>query len=154
MSCLKLRQLNFINLAMKFYAAFFLVFFSISFFSCSSKETIEEKKDYVFDADSLDLSDTNLNQLSNDISQNDDNSPSYYLIQIGAFTSEQRAIKFADKSRKLLNEEIIVSFSDKVNLFVVQLGKNFSNREEAEIVRDNLKLFPEFQDAWIISINK
>jgi hypothetical protein len=63
-------------------------------------------------------------------------------------------MKFAQRSKDQLKEEIIVSFSDKVNLFVVQLSKKFYNRKDAEIVRDNLRLFPDFQDAWIISINK
>lgn len=138
---------------MKLLIAFFVVV-AFSFFRCSSKEIIVEENNYVFDADSSDLSVTKSNELSDEVPKLSSNLGIYYLVQIGAFTTEQKAKLFADKARKLLNEEILVSFSDKVNLFVVQFEKKFDNKSEAEIVRDNLKLFPEFQDAWIVSINK
>lgn len=139
---------------MKNYLAFIFVLIAFTFFSCSSKEIIVEENEYVFDADSSDLSVTISNELVDDVSNLSSNSETYYLVQIGAFTTEKRAKSFAEKARKFLNEELIVSFSDKVNLFVVQIEKKFYKKSEAEIVRDNLKLFPEYQDAWIVSINK
>lgn len=125
-------------------------------FGCSSKEVTKEQSDYVFDVSEFESEEednkNNLTVIENQITEQ--SSVSHYLIQIGAFTTENRAKRFAEKSKKLLNEEIIVSFSDRVNLFVVQLEKKFNNKSEAEIVRDNLKLFPEFQDAWIISVSQ
>ena len=124
--------------------------------SCSSKEVTKEKDNYVFDRVELDSLEINkdINQSITESTEESVAVNSYYLVQIGAFTSEQRAKKFAEKTKKMLNEEIIISFSDKVNLYLVQLEKRFSRKSEAEIVRNNLRLFPEFQDAWIVTINE
>mgnify|MGYP000365602877 CR=1 FL=1 len=135
---------------------YFLLILILILIGCSSKEVTQENKDYVFDnvdIDSVEVN-QNLNQVNQEQIQELPAANSYFLIQIGAFTNEQRAKRFADKSSKMLNEEIIVSFSDKVNLYLVQLEKKFNNKSDAEIVRDNLKLFPEFQDAWIVTINE
>lgn len=135
---------------------YFLLILILILIGCSSKEVTQENKDYVFDnvdIDSVEIN-QNLNQVNQEQIQELPAVNSYFLIQIGAFTNEQRAKRFADKSSKMLNEEIIVSFSDKVNLYLVQLEKKFNNKSDAEIVRDNLKLFPEFQDAWIVTINE
>jgi len=135
---------------------YFLLILILILIGCSSKEVTQENKYYVFDnvdIDSVEIN-QNLNQVNQEQIQELPAVNSYFLIQIGAFTNEQRAKRFADKSSKMLNEEIIVSFSDKVNLYLVQLEKKFNNKSDAEIVRDNLKLFPEFQDAWIVTINE
>jgi uncharacterized lipoprotein YmbA len=132
----------------------FILFLLISLVACSSKEVTQEKTDYVFDIgepDSLNL-DNQISTVSSSVIDEPYETNRYYLIQIGAFTSESRANRFAESSRKKLNEEIIVSFSDKLSLYLVQLAKKFDSKSEAEIVRDNLKSFPEFQDAWIITI--
>jgi hypothetical protein len=127
---------------------------------CSSKEVTKEKSDYIFDLDeNVQAVDSSLEDSGNkltveQITAEKKEEESFYIVQVGAFTTEARAMKFAQRSKDQLKEEIIVSFSDKVNLFVVQLSKKFYNRKDAEIVRDNLRLFPDFQDAWIISINK
>jgi len=135
---------------------YFLLILIVSLIGCSSKEVTQENKDYVFDNVDIDSDEANqnLNQFNQEQNQEFATANSYYLIQIGAFTNEKRAKRFADKSSKMLNEEIIVSFSDRVNLYLVQLEKKFNNKSDAEIVRDNLKLFPEFQDAWIVTINE
>jgi hypothetical protein len=135
---------------------YFLLILIVSLIGCSSKEVTQENKDYVFDNVDIysDEANQNLNQFNQEQNQEFATANSYYLIQIGAFTNEKRAKRFADKSSKMLNEEIIVSFSDRVNLYLVQLEKKFNNKSDAEIVRDNLKLFPEFQDAWIVTINE
>lgn len=122
--------------------------------SCSSQTVQQENQNYVFDLIETDTvsvvqKDTVLIET---IKEEEFETPAYYMVQIGAFSSENRAKKFAEKSRKLLNEEVIISFSDRINLYLVQLAKRFENKSEAEIVRDNLKLFPEFQDAWIVTI--
>ncbi len=132
---------------------FLLVFVSL-LISCSSKEVTEEKNNYVFDKVEFDSVEVNqdLSQTIQEPNQELNSKNYFYIIQIGAFTNEKRAQTFAEKSRKMLNEEIIVSFSDKVNLYLVQLGKIFNDKSEAEIVRNNLRLFPEFQGAWIITI--
>lgn len=81
-------------------------------------------------------------------------SETYYVVQIGAFTTKKRAEDFADLSRKKLLNEISISYSEKVNLYVVQIVPFYKSRQEAEMVRDNLRQNPDFNDAWIVTINK
>lgn len=78
----------------------------------------------------------------------------YYVVQIGAFTTKDRAESFAELSRKKILNELSINYSDKVNLYVVQITPFYKSRQEAEIVRDNLKQMEDFNDAWIITINK
>lgn len=130
------------------------IILSLLFISCSSQIIQQDKQNYVFDLNENDTvsvvqKDT---VIVDTIEDEQFENPAYYIVQIGAFSSEVRAKKFGEKSRKLLNEEVIISFSDRVNLYLVQLAKRFENKSEAEIVRDNLKLFPEFQNAWIVTI--
>lgn len=78
----------------------------------------------------------------------------YYVVQIGAFTTKDRAESFADKSRKQLLNEISITYSERVSLYVVQIVPFYKSRQEAELVRDNLREISDFSDAWIITINK
>lgn len=81
-------------------------------------------------------------------------SETYYVVQIGAFTTKDRAESFAEKSRQKLLNEISINYSERVNLYVVQVIPFYKSRQEAEIVRDNLRQISDFNDAWIITINK
>ena len=78
----------------------------------------------------------------------------YYVVQIGAFTTKERAENFAEESQRKILNELSINYSDKVNLYVVQIIPFYKSRQEAEIVRDNLKQMEDFNDAWIITINK
>ncbi|GAB4297135.1 MAG: hypothetical protein Kow0098_21040 [Ignavibacteriaceae bacterium] len=78
----------------------------------------------------------------------------YYVVQIGAFTTKQRAEKFAEDSRGKISEKINIAYSDAVNLFVVQIGKLFTSRYEAEKLRNQLWQTGDFNDAWILTVNK
>lgn len=78
----------------------------------------------------------------------------YYVVQIGAFTTKDRAESFADQSRQKLLNEISITYSERVSLYVVQVVPFYKSRQEAEIVRDNLREISDFSDAWIITINK
>jgi len=127
----------------------FSLIMAFTFFSCSSsiEETREEnvKKNnedetYVFDEMPEDL--------------NDETTVEYYLIQIGAFTTKQRAEDFASESRQKINDEISVTYNREVNLFVVRLDSKFTNKKDAEKVRDELREIEDFKDAWIVTVGK
>ncbi|MFO7447437.1 MAG: SPOR domain-containing protein [Ignavibacteriaceae bacterium] len=78
----------------------------------------------------------------------------YYIVQIGAFTTEDKANSFAEMSRKELNQEVIVIYSNQVNLFVVQLTTLFPLRDGAEKVRNELWEMGNYKDAWILTVTK
>ena len=74
-----------------------------------------------------------------------------YFVQIGAFTTQERAEEFVKEAKEILkNQEFTITFSDRVNMFVVQLPP-FKDRKEAEKVRNRLWKFDKFKDAFIVT---
>ncbi|NWF49166.1 MAG: SPOR domain-containing protein [Ignavibacteriaceae bacterium] len=133
----------------------------ISFFSvillliqgCTpTSETVKEQKSeevYVFDevpSDSLIKPDENVQYPTLDVN--------YYVVQIGAFTTKERAEKFREEAKKKLSNEVSVVYSDQVKLYVVQLSPFYTNKMEAEKLRDQLRLIPDYSDAWILTVSK
>lgn len=78
----------------------------------------------------------------------------YFVVQIGAFTTKERAEKFAEMSKSRINQDIIITYSENNNLYLVQLTPFYKSRQEAELVRGELKAMQEFSDAWIVTVNK
>ena len=79
---------------------------------------------------------------------------SYYVVQIGAYSTEDKAQSFADISRNKTNYKSSIVYSENLNLYLVQIIPFFKSRNEAEEVRNNLWKLPEFVDAWIVTVNK
>ena len=139
---------------------------SLLFQACSSmqqtsgrdeqKNSSSEKKDslYVFDEAPAPVKDTVKNAGLQPKKELQNTGVTSYLIQIGAYTSKERADEFADLSRKKIQDEITISFKSDVNLYVVQLAEHFTSHEEAEKERNILWKIPEFKDAWIVSEQK
>lgn len=74
-----------------------------------------------------------------------------YFVQIGAFQTQEAAEDFVKEAKELLNnQELTITFSDKVNLFVVQLPP-FKDKKEAEKVRNRLWRYDKFKDAFIVT---
>ena len=78
----------------------------------------------------------------------------FYVVQIGAFTTKDKADEFASESRNKIQDGINVSFNPVVNLYVVQLNTHYSSHDEAEKVRNDLWKLNEFKDAWIVTEQK
>jgi hypothetical protein len=120
---------------------------------CSSSQETENtgtESDSVYVFDSVPDTDTNeIKQL-----EYPDMGMTYYIVQIGAFTSSDRAKQFAEESKQFLPYEIKTSFSRQNNLYVVQLSEYYTSRTEAESVRNDLWKMEKFRDAWILTINK
>lgn len=72
-----------------------------------------------------------------------------FIVQVGAFTSMERAKSFVDKNKNKIDNELNIHFSEKVNLYVVQIPP-FRSREEAEKVRNKLWGIDVFKDAFIV----
>lgn len=130
---------------------FLSVILLLSFFiGCTtSQQSSEEDKIYVFDEipkeNTIDAPKTgeypNLNQ-------------TYYVVQIGAFTTKEKAESFAEMSKSKIKNEIDITYSDPVKLYVVQITPFYKSKKEAELVRDEIRQNPDFSDAWIVTINK
>jgi len=78
----------------------------------------------------------------------------YYVVQIGAFTTEEKALAFADLSRSKTNYKYSVIYGESTKLYLVQVIPFFKSKTEAEEVRNNLWQLTEFVDAWIVTVNK
>lgn len=129
---------------------FLLIFFFISLTACSSTEkTVKETKPnetYVFD----EVPPEDYYTFETPVEK----SYAVYIVQIGAFSTLERAKKFADKSRLVLKKDIKVNYNDRNNLYVVQIHPPFQSKTEAEKYRDELWKTDGYNDAWILVVDK
>ncbi len=72
-----------------------------------------------------------------------------YAVQLGAFSSEQNAKRFVQSNQFKLGLPLNISWNEKVKLFVVRTN-SFTNRIEAEKMRNKLKLKNSFNNAFIV----
>ncbi len=75
----------------------------------------------------------------------------FYVVQIGAYSTFEKAKKFRASVKSKINEEIFVSFDKRTSLYVVRL-KPRDSRQEAEELRAKLRAQKEFSDAFILTI--
>jgi hypothetical protein len=122
-------------------------------YGCSASEKVNEKEEkqkndetYIFD----EIPDNNVLIFE----KPSETENVFYAIQIGAFSTEERAKEFAEKSRNLLNKEINISYNDVVKLYIVRLENIFSSRHEAEKLRDEIWTTDDYDDAWIVEVKK
>lgn len=73
-----------------------------------------------------------------------------FIVQVGAFSSRDRAEKFKLAHQKDIEWEMIISYSTRVGLYVIQLSP-YKTRAEAESVRNKLWRTKSFGDAFIIT---
>jgi cell division protein FtsN len=132
---------------------FFLMAFALLITGCSaSQETTEKEKEdeaEVFVFDEVPENETKTPEVKTTVP---DPQPPYFIVQIGAFTTKDKADYFAAESKEITNNEIEVKFSSSVNLYVVQVKPYFKTRAEAESVRNKLWSTEGYQDAWIITV--
>ena len=129
----------------------FIIFMVNLFLGCSAsnQNTDNEKQVYIFDEvpeeKTIEAPKTGEYPALKD---------AYYVVQIGAFTTEDKALTFAELSRKKTNYKYSVIYGESIKLYLVQVIPFFKSRTEAEEVRNNLWKVPDFVDAWIITVNK
>ena len=121
------------------------------FFGCTASQpnTENEKQIYIFDEvpEEKTIDPPKTGEYTNTTS-------SYYVVQIGAYSSEEKAQTFAETGRTKTNYKCSVVYSESLKLHLVQIIPFFKSRTEAEEVRNNLWKLPEFVDAWIVTVNK
>ena len=128
-------------------------------FACSGSEettentTTQDQEIYIFDdvndADSTITTNTEL--LPIDTVESIISLPNKHIVQVGAYTTEERAQRFVMLNQPLIKWKMKISFSTKVELWVVQLP-SFETRAKAEEVRNNLWKIKTFQDAFIVPV--
>ena len=138
----------------------FFSLFLITLFACSTSQQTTDQADtsqddeiYVFDdagiSDSADsITNVPIEYDTADVVDSIEK-PVEYIVQLGAFTTRDRAETFVKENQSKVNGEMSITFSERTKLYTVQLPP-FSTRGDAEIVRDELRLIPIFYDAWIV----
>ncbi|PJA97044.1 MAG: hypothetical protein CO129_03225 [Ignavibacteriales bacterium CG_4_9_14_3_um_filter_34_10] len=132
---------------------YYLLILLISLLSaCSSTEQTTNssavKESYVFDDTASEIKEIPLENKSENVIETPKTVTSKFIVQIAAFSTEERADQFIFENKSKLNMNLIKKYSEKVKLFVVQLHP-FSTREEAENVRNSLWEIESFKDAFI-----
>ena len=77
------------------------------------------------------------------------NPDTIYIIQIGAFSTLERAKEFSEFSRTKLKKDIKVEFKENKKLYVVQIYPYYNDKKKAETYRRELINYKEYKDAWI-----
>lgn len=132
-----------------------LLFLLLGITSCSSSgETATQESEsqdiYIFDdISNYDVVTTEENDQTDSGINNQ--SRGNYIVQVGAFSSEERAKRFVLENQAKSEWKMNISYSNTVRLYVVQLPP-FSTREEAEKVRTKLWQLDAFRDAFIITV--
>jgi cell division septation protein DedD len=146
------------------YSSLFLIMISV--IGCSSpEETVkpdDQKESKVYQSDEIKKIDSvktetakpvpSLLDKDNDVEKNRKSYPKF-IVQVGAFTTRERAQSFVNESQVKLIQKLEISFSDKVHLYVVRLPE-FNTREEADLVKNDLRKIPDFNDAFIITLEE
>jgi cell division septation protein DedD len=144
----------------KFYLIIFVL--PILFWGCSSSDEMQEKKEDIFIIDennpqeNIDTTKVKVigqEQPSEIKQQTQTNKTFQYIVQIGAFTTEQRANEFSQSSKAKIKSDIIVTFSPEIGLYLVQLPPCLS-KQDAEKMRDDLWKTGDFKDAFILTVEK
>jgi cell division septation protein DedD len=120
--------------------------------ACSSSEQTQDTKQNEKNTDSLYIFDEvppeDLFEIESPTKQTFD----LYVIQIGAFSSFDKAKDFADKSWTKFDKKIKVEFKENKNLYVVLIYPPFKDKESAIKYRSEIQKRGEFSDAWIVKI--
>jgi len=130
-----------------------ILFFALLFlYSCSSSEQTQFSKPEVKNTDSIYVFDEIPPEDLFEFESPTPKSADVYVIQIGAFSSFEKAKEFADKSWTKLDKKIKVEFKESKNLYVVWIYPPFQDKESAIKYRSEIQKGGEFGDAWIVTI--
>lgn len=74
-----------------------------------------------------------------------------FTVQLGAFTTKERADSFVKEHQAKTSLPLTISFNAKTKLFAVQVPP-YKTKEEADLIRDNLRKFSAFGDSFTVSV--
>jgi len=126
--------------------------FLLCFFSCSSSEQTQDNKQDEKSTDSVYIFDEVPPEDLFEFESPAPKTAEVFVIQIGAFSSFEKAKDFADKSWNKLDKKIKVEFKENKNLYVVLIYPPFSDKESAIKYRSKIQKDREYSDAWIVTI--
>lgn len=143
-------------------------FLSILFFSCSASDLTTEENNsakneiYIFDdLSNIDTSKIIYDQVKDssktkiEIRKEDEINTklnSKFTVQVGAFSTKEKAENFIKQNQNKTSFPLTVIFNQITKLYSVQIPP-YESKEEADKIRDILKNFPPFKDAFTIQLD-
>lgn len=134
----------------KFFLLLFLIFFVVG---CSSSDSVDDSSSEEVgigsDTDSLHMI------IVPDETINGEESPqaSIYTVQLGAFTSEERAEIFVGVAKTKTSESMRITYSSITGLYEVHTGQ-FGAKKDSEKLKNKLRSIPLFKDAFTKRVSK
>ncbi|PIQ09336.1 MAG: hypothetical protein COW71_06925 [Ignavibacteriales bacterium CG18_big_fil_WC_8_21_14_2_50_31_20] len=135
----------------------FIIISIIILYGCSSIQENETSNNsteaYVFD--NIEITDSTKKEPveTNESTEIVEKTIEMYIVQIGAFTTQEKAEVFLNKFKNKIKYDLNIHFDEGKGLYVIQLPP-FRTREEALKVRDELKTINELEGTFIVPNNK
>lgn len=76
-----------------------------------------------------------------------------FTVQLGAFSTKERAENFVNQNQPKTSLPLSIGFNESTKYFVVQVPP-YKSKEEADVIRDNLKRMLPFKDAFTTPVIK
>jgi cell division septation protein DedD len=73
-----------------------------------------------------------------------------FIIQLGAFSTKERAEKYISENRLMISYEMKYFYKETTKYWIVHLPP-FITRSEAEVVKNTLQKIPTFKDIFILT---
>jgi cell division septation protein DedD len=140
----------------------------LAFFACTSVEEttkeVEKKQPEVYVFDDVSKVDTSKAQLPKPeiksapkveqvVPEQPTATTKKFTVQLGAFTSKDRAETFIKENQAKTSLPLTISFNGQTKLFAVQLPA-YNTKQEADVIRDNLRKFDAFKEAFTAVVEK
>lgn len=75
-----------------------------------------------------------------------------YTVQIGAFTTIDKANALSAEAGKAFQKDFVVSYNDMVKLYVVRSIPLFDNKSDAEMLKAEIQKTKGYEDAWVVTL--
>jgi len=127
-----------------------LIFFAIG---CSSSDTGE---DYNSEEIGIDADTDSLHMIivpDDNIQENESPQESIYAVQLGAFTTKERAEIFVGIAKAKTAESMRITYSSVTGLYEVHTGQ-FGSKKDSEKLKNKLRSIPLFKDAFTKRVSK
>ena len=125
------------------------------FIGCSS-QSAENSQDKVSPKAAVDTVAASVAQdTAKSVEKEDSNSVTVgkkFTVQVGAFTTIDKANALATDAGKIFQKQFLVSFNDQIKLYVVRSIPLFDNKVDADSFKAEVQKIKGFEDAWVVTL--
>ncbi len=75
-----------------------------------------------------------------------------FTVQIGAFTTIDKANSLSSEAGKVFQKDFVVSYNDVIKLYVVRSIPLFDTKLEAESLKAEIQKIKGYEDAWVVTL--